>query len=671
MSRLDQQIPAHLQERIRAWNSAPVLDPKLVHPRPGTSTGLRNRPYSPPVSFNTRRSFTAEPKKFRPLSYGSLLRIGADGQRLPDPSLHQLPKDVCRAIVNQLRQSHPGPESTGCTTCCQRDLSSLSLVNRHWASMVKPILYEKIWIVGPESPHNIKKKFKMNYGCRLKLLRRTLRSRPALANHVLELKAPSFAADYQDAKSYDEAINIVASVIMACPNLERLVGLYPTYNHTYDRVAQALSTRPHLREQVWVISGEQRVTKKSRRPSALVQPEEAANFLHFHTGWKSLDTLVLHSVKGGTLDHEMFVSVMSHLPALAHLYVSGFDADDFNDLTLLALPTLDSLRLENLHGITDSGVARFASKSSSATLKSLSLIDLEIMEMSIIARLLSNLRLLRKLTLVQHSSPELPLGGLVFQPFIASTSLQFIHWDILVPGSGNATLAASIRAHGFPGLRVLRAPSDHDGSLQNVCRPRVRISPTAYGMPLTAGAAGAPSSSFASLAIATRRPTGGPAPPTPNPSAAKKPPPLPTAPLTPEDPDRYTRSLAAARQDAQTRIEDARRRPWFMVVVEQDGIVAAIERFAGFAGAIGSRVRYELGPDLSGRDVAVAGVGDLLEGEDSGGTAGGAGGEGRGRVCEGKGNAGAGAGGLVKGRKEWGGHAPRGRWEKLDLKMLF
>lgn len=148
--------------------------------------------------------------------------------------------------------------------------------------------------------------------------------------------------------------------------------------------------------------------------------------------------------------------------------------DDFGDTVLQALPPLQSLRLQNLEGITFWGLLDFARGFHARGIRGLSLIKLNITYLSVGSNLLLNLKNLRRFKLVQDDSPIIALGDLVFQPVVASQQLEFIHWDKVLPGSANENLASPIRAngyYGFPNSRVLSAPSDHDGLLQAVCRP--------------------------------------------------------------------------------------------------------------------------------------------------------------------------------------------------------
>ena len=386
------------------------------------------------------------------------------------------------------------------------------------------------------------KKYKMKTGVRLKLLRRTLRERKYLARHVRELKVPRLQTE--DYPTRKETINIVASLVITCPNLERLVGFYSVYSHEFDRLTHALSTRKHLKEQMWLIGENVAITQRSQKQLApgLMDPEQKESFVSFHDAWTSLTTLLLHSPGFGILEKDIFTNTKDHgdprrvqgpgilhrLPALKHLCISNFDMDDFDDYTLQYLPPLHSLRLQDLEGVTFWGLAEFSRTTHASPLRNLSLVDLDIKYMSAIANLLLHLKNLRRFTLVQDTSPEIAEGEIAIQPVIASHSLEFLHWEIIVPGSANVNLVNSLKAQGFPRLRTLRAPSDHLGRLQALCKPRAQIQlpgdwnriNNAHAMP--------------------------------------------------------TDSLLTARRDAQQRLEDAWNTVCFRVVVQEDDVVREI-----------------------------------------------------------------------------------------------
>ncbi|KAL8874074.1 MAG: hypothetical protein Q9174_000545 [Haloplaca sp. 1 TL-2023] len=484
-----------------------------------------------------------------------------------------------------------------CETCNLRDLCALALVDRTWDRAVRPQLYGRIHIVGNDSPLQTKK-FKMKSGT------------------VRELKVPRLQSDGEAEET--RTLNLVASVVMSCPNLEKLVGFYPTYGHNFDRLTYALSTRPRLVEHVWLIGDNSAITERSLKqlPPGLMDEEQVQQFLHYHDSWSSLTTLFLSSQKQGVLERDVFIQALHRLPALRHLCISSFDVDDFDDVTLQSLPPLLSLRLQDLEGVTFWGLSEFSRARSAKFIRRISLINLDITYLSAVSNLLLHLRDLQKFTLVQESSPEVAAGEgyLVFQPIVASQGLQYIHWDVLLPGSANHNLAQSIRAGGFPNLRTLRAPSDHDGLLQMVCRPRAQIVLPSDKY----------SKAYGSLDEADSR--------------------------------LHSRTLFAARQRAQKRIEEARNTPSFRVIVEEDGVVQEVFDIEGYMGTIGSKISYSLDADVPGSDSALIDFPDLVSGSKEVSPRDG---------CTGLWNASHHAG------KKWWNHTERHRYHSVDLHRFF
>lgn len=489
------------------------------------------------------------------------------------------------------------------------------------ADFKPPCRYDRIHIVGNDSKEH-SKKYKLKSGVRLKLLRRTLRGRSFLAQHVRELKVPRLHEDGVPVPK--DTINLVASIVMACPNLERLAGFYPVYGHEFDRLAYALSTRRQLKEQIWLIGENAAITQRSHRQLApgLMDPEQKWVFVQYHSLWSSLTTLFLHSPHQGILEKDIFVNVtndhdprrirgpgiLHRLPALKHLCISNFDMDDFDDLTLQHLPLLHSLRLQDLEGITFWGLSEFSRTKNAFAIRHLSLVNLDITYISAISNLLLHLKNLTRFTLVQDTSPEVAEGEIVFQPIIASHRLEYLHWDIVVPGSANDNLISSIRAKGFPRLRTIRAPSDHYGMVQALCKPRAQVEL---------------SSDWSGKAIAKGIPEGG---------------------------------LRAARRAAQQRLEDAWSTVQFKVVVEEDGVVHEIYDLNGFMGTIGSRITYSLEPDIPGSDKALVDFADVVSANGEVAMS---------DTCTGSWNASRRAG-----PQRWQ-HTERPRYKYVDLQMFF
>lgn len=445
--------------------------------------------------------------------------------------------------------------------------------------------YERIPLTGSESRDQIKK-HKTKIGTRLRLLRRTLRNRIFLARLVRELKVPNLYADGDVIPQ--QMIDLVASVVMACPNLEKFDGLYPIYSHEYDRLTHALSTRRRLKQHIWLIGHNDAIEQRQLHQLApgIMDRQQKASFVQYHNLWSSLTTLILYSPEDGVLEKDVFVNlrdttgdlrrvqgpgILHRLPSLRHLCIANFDMDDFDDRALQLLPPLHSLRLQELEGVTFWGLSEFARTRAAFAIRHLSLVQLDVTYLSAISNLMLHLKNLKRFTLVQDTSPEVAAGEVVVvQPVIAAKQLEYIHWEIAVLGSANRNLASSIRAGGFPRLRRIRAPADHDGALQALCRPRACIE--------------LPSDWSGKHLLRTGVLRGG---------------------------------LREARRAAQRRIEDAWSTVLYKVVVEgEDGVVHEIYDLNGFMGTVGSQIHYCLDPDVPGSDRALVDFGDLLGGKE-------------------------------------------------------
>jgi hypothetical protein len=325
---------------------------------------------------------------------------------------------------------------------------------------------------------------------RLKLLRRTLRERTALGRTVKELNGQNFQDTYRKADILNkvEIVDMLASIVMACPNLEKLTGFHISYNHGFDRLSHALCTRRHLKERVWLL--EQPTEESAPRNSdsddldELYDPtsDVTETFLSHHSFWPSLTTLVLHSQSppsASTMTFRAFIATFRSLPALSHLSLSGFSATEFTNRTLFALPSLRSLRLEHLPGITDSGLEHYFALPVAASLINLSLINLHITDLTVLATLFAHLVELSRLTLSQALTPypseeAWPLPASTDGVF-RSSSLRYLHWSCVTPHPPTTiALAKAIKDYDLPSLRTLRAPTD-DGTLQAVCAPRASI----------------------------------------------------------------------------------------------------------------------------------------------------------------------------------------------------
>ncbi|KAK3985685.1 hypothetical protein QBC44DRAFT_249867 [Cladorrhinum sp. PSN332] len=396
-----------------------------------------------------------------------------------------LPGEVLEMILDELRRLHLKPSSTSCATCWMRDCCSVALGARKFLKYAREALYQHIHLQGHEGP-NMKKRTKSTYGSRLTLLRRTLRSNQQIAVIVRSLKPPALPQGVVDVEKYND---LVASVVMACPNLERLLGYYPTYNHSFRRLYQALSTRPKLKEMNWVLEPSPSQQQQRSRPTGPSQhwgpvdltPQESRMFLDFHINWKQLSTLVIHCHLGATLSPpKLLERTIRSLPALKTLILSHIPSAAFGDSTLLSLPSLTKLSLTHCAGVTTPGLSAMATRPTSASLETLTLMHMNLESLPTLARLFSNLVSLETFNLVQAYSPNMdPNEFLMLFPYLASRTLRKLHWDIpYLPNAvtpADTILARSIEAGGFPALRYLCTPNDPEGIFQRLCCPRERI----------------------------------------------------------------------------------------------------------------------------------------------------------------------------------------------------
>jgi hypothetical protein len=561
-----------------------------------------------------------------------------------------LPGEVLELILKELKNLHLQPGSESCATCWMRDCCSLMLTSRKWSKFARTALYEDIQLVGEESGH-LKKKYKINYGGRLVLLRRTLRNAPRNAAIVRSLKVPQTSMLPQGV-SVEEYHDLVASLVMACPNLEKLAGYYPSYNHTFTRLFHALSTRQQLKEMNWIIEPAPSPRQHRIRPSINgivapgdLQPQQSQDFYNHHVNWKHMTSLTMHCRQGATLTPNVLINdVLNCLPALQTLHLSHLPATAFNDRNLLCLPAVKKLTLSHLPGVTTAGLSAFATRKSSTSITCLTLNNTPIDELAVLVRIFSNLTSLTSFSLVQASPPELAADEQVMLfPYVASPTLRKLHWDITSPlpsaSTADTILSRSISASGFPSLRVLRTPNDPDGVFQSVCRPRERVDLPAdrYRYATSAGPGWSPkpnpsrtssSTSFSFRPSSSHSRTGsrislfsgvgggggGGSKETPVFAPSLSAIDLPAS-SSSSTATKAASDLHASRLAAQARLEAARRTPKFFInVLDEDNSVVEKYGLAGYIGSATSKIEYHLLPDEGGSDETggLVGVKEML-----------------------------------------------------------
>jgi hypothetical protein len=380
-------------------------------------------------------------------------------------------------------------------------------------------------------------------------------------------------------------------------------------------------------------------------------------FLDLNSNHPVLSTLVLHQGSQQSSTHLNFRAVIGtfrSFPQLSHLSISGLSATSFTNMALNSIPkNLRSLRLENLAGVTEKGVQRFATSQLAASIEKLTLIDMEISSLLTISNVLSpHLAKLKEFSFVQDRSPT--LLGRDSTPDFFSPSLRYIHWELLSEASplpafispstlhlpespsfpftnfepiccfATSLLAASIKDNAFPSLRRIRIPHDPQGVIQ------------ALSKPLASALLPSDTSKFATAPRIS----------TSNGFSIMLDEPLLLAPkplnnsvttytvMSPPRVDSVTGSPTFApsippssplrsRLAAQSRILAARKKAAMMVCVyDPEGMVRLKKVIGGYVGQVDSKIKYDLRADggSAERSEWITGIDDLVGvGEDDGG----------------------------------------------------
>jgi hypothetical protein len=382
-------------------------------------------------------------------------------------------------------------------------------------------------------------------------------------------------------------------------------------------------------------------------------------FLNLNSNHPVLSTLVLDQEpqqSSTCLNFRAIIGTFRNLPQLSHLSISGLSATSFTNMALNSIPrNLQSLRLENLAGVTEKGIQRFATSQLATSIEKLTLIDMEINSLLTISNIMSpHLAKLKEFSFVQDRSPT--LLGRDSTPDFCSPSLRYIHWELHSEASplpafispstlhlpespsfpftnfepicclATSLLAASIKDNAFPSLRRIRIPHDPQGVIQALCKPLA----TALLPSDTSKFATAPRISTSNgfsimldepLSPATKQHNGSvttytvmsPArvdSVTGSPTFA---PSIPPSSLTP----------LRSRLAAQTRILTARKNAAMIVrVYDPEGVVRLNKVIGGYVGQVGSKIKYDLRADggSAERSEWITGIDDLVGvGEDDGG----------------------------------------------------
>ncbi|OAL49527.1 hypothetical protein IQ07DRAFT_58808 [Pyrenochaeta sp. DS3sAY3a] len=564
-------------------------------------------------------------------------------RHVPANVFRDLPREVYDCILAQIEQLHLKDDDRACSSCYLNDLYSLSLTSRTWDKAARSVMYSKVTVLTNED-HNKLPKLRIKGTSRLKLLRRTLRERPALARQVRELHLSDFQVLYENASiEREEIVNIVASLVMACPYMERIVGFHIPFAHGFDRLSHALSTRTNLKERVWLLSESDTDSDEEDEGSDGFYHEArdpTERFLDLNSRQPLLSTLVLHQEQDQnsiSLNFRAIVGTFRQFPVLRNLSISGLPANSFTNLALNALPrNLSSLRLENLPGINDKGLQRFTTSDAAVSIQRLTLINLEITSLITLSNILScHLAALQRFTLIQDKAPGLSSRSSITD--FHSPSLKFLHWEIrsqagppprMIPLSSEESseapsfpftnsdpicclatslLATGIKDGAFPSLRRIRIPHDPQGTIQNLCKPAATAllpADTAHlSMPHQLlgfkdavhdkNGPRSPNVHSFNAFVTPNSPRADSAFDSPISSASASGPASVSGTSTPSPLTPLRSRLAAHSRILAARTDAA----MSVRIFDPDGVLRLERRVGGFIGQIGSRIAYDLVPD--------------------------------------------------------------------------
>lgn len=536
--------------------------------------GARARYYSfEETPTLTRTPWEVERSKKHPQAH---LTRRKGSLQLPAHVFEQLPHEIYSCILGHLEAQYtkgPAVDIAG----RKQALLTLCLTSKRWAKVAIEHLYCDL--VLPSNSNNARQKRTRRLSItkpksQLDILLRTLNEAPSLAFLIRRIQIPTalakeLAGEDVSLSQRRAAHRSLRDVLEICTEVEFVSGYTAPATQEYAEWFGLLFSCERIRAHAWLLSLDQ------------APVFNYGQFVDLHERWEWLETLVLckNDFSDASMGPGIISGITRRLCSLKHLMVSNFGKDDFHNGTLLSLGPLNSLRLENLDGVTDQGLAQFASSPNAYSLESLSLINLELTSLRTLQQLLQHLTRLRRLRFVQNTSPTLLPGTSQTsnRNSLASKTLQYLHWDTLIAGGAIFALARSISSASLPNLRELKVPSDTDGSLQALCRPIHRCALTASDVQF----------------------------------------------LNSVDMDRCTRSLRLSRLQAQLRVRESRRRPSMSVVISDEAEQTQHTHVIGsYLGDVTSRIEYLLEPDVKGKDEALASLGDVARtrniGTDSG-----------------------------------------------------
>jgi len=550
------------EARIRTAAVPRTLEPRLRSSRETWPPLREKMPGS--YAFDEAPTLTKTPWEYnrarRPPSQWSR---STGRSSLSEDKFAQLPREIMHCILDQLRGSHFDGARLHFMDL-RTDLRNLCTVDKHWHRAAREHLYREIWLPQHGEPQR-SRLLPWKKKTRLQLLQSTLEEAPGLARLVRRLRIPFSLSAELDVETFllptarkDGALSVISEIVRACPNLRALFGHYPIAFDRTTELYDALASREELREHVWHFS------QHFSRPRS---------FGRCYEQWRSLETLVLWDdvSQPGYLEPGSVSAVVQRLPSLKHLMIKGLSRSDVHNGTLLMLPALKSLRLEDVAGVTDHGIEQLAHSRLAMSLENLSLTGLELTSLRTIQAIFASFHRLKRFALVQRTTPELQgvLSVSRGRFSLASSTLESLHWHAMVPGNALAILANEMAAGKFPKLRKVKVPYDYDGAIQGLSRPVLQ-------RPFTADELGE---------LAQARSHG----------------------------SDHRMSTKSMQFEALIRAKRSRREPsaFSVVIHDEDQRLCQTHVLGSYLGNLASKIKYSLEPDVQGSSYAQAQIDEL------------------------------------------------------------
>ncbi|KAG9197918.1 hypothetical protein G6514_000700 [Epicoccum nigrum] len=372
--------------------------------------------------------------------------------RLPEKVLRRIFEEVCPHSTDDTLDGSEDSGNDGCMSCDTRDLAHCALTRRSWYGIAAGLLYNSVRIDAVhycelEEIYADQRRRKSRNGdaedaptVRLQMLSNSVRGNQHLGQRVRFVKLPYMTRESCKAD--------LARLVSGCPNLDYIDLPDGFYNgdQSCQLLRQELQARcPHIQKMKYNEGGEQSLE----------------SLLHGY--WQELRVVELNKLR---IEPSILRQVFSMLPRLTELTVTGgawMNDSFFHDAPgIPPFPALETLKLEDVHGVTAQGLVQWlANQTCASRLKTLTIKGcngIAVADLHAVLRAAWNLRTLDFNATVTASLPLDPL------PPLESNTLRKLHYEIIAnstnqiysPGASYYQyLAKSLMSNCLPGLRQL------------------------------------------------------------------------------------------------------------------------------------------------------------------------------------------------------------------------